>query len=144
MAYSIYGKNWTLEGKLENNVLKLELVADDGERESVYAKNLTNVDGCPEWDYAGDGLFWSETRWEDGDKVPTADATKITPEEWARKTAIEAVDALIEQECNIPGSADCPERGGRGTSVLHCPYRKSKNRQRRNGWGRSASRTGSS
>lgn len=110
MAYSIYGKKWTLEGTLENNVLKLELVADDGERESVYAKNLTNVDGCPEWDYAGDGLFWSETRWEDGDKVPTADATKITPDEWARKTAIEAVDALIEQECNIPGSDDYPER----------------------------------
>lgn len=110
MAYSIYGKKWSLEGKLENNILKLDLVAEDGERESVYAKNLNNVDGCPEWDYAGGGLYWSETRWVDGDKVPTADATKITPDEWARKTAIETVDALLEQECNLPGSDDCPER----------------------------------
>lgn len=109
-TYKIYGKQWQLEGKLENNILELDLVADDGERESVYAANLNNVDGCPEWDYAGGGLFWSETRWEDGHKVPTEDATKITSDEWARKTAIETVDALVEQECSLPGSLDCQDR----------------------------------
>lgn len=109
-TYKIYDKNWQLEGKLENNILELDLVADDGERESVYAANLNNVDGNPEDDYAGGGLYWSETRWEDGNKVPTEDATKITPAEWARKTAIAVADALIEQECHLPGSLDCPDR----------------------------------
>ena len=107
-TYKIDGKEYELKNNLTDNILSVALVAADGERVDIYAQNVVNVDGCPEWDYAGDGLFWSATQWDyDGmGKVPTPGAEKITAEDWARKTAINEVDAIIEQACNIPCDYD--------------------------------------
>ena len=110
-VYKINGKDYELKLKHFGDHLEYltgELVASDGERLSVFGQNIINVDGNPDWEYAGGGLFWSETKWDDDglNRVPTANATKITPEEWAKKLAIEYVDSIIENECNF---SDCTE-----------------------------------
>lgn len=108
-TYKIGGKDYELELKHFGDHLEYltgELVASDGERLSVFGQNIINVDGNPDWDYAGSGLFWSETKWDDDglNRVPTEDAKtspKLTPEEWAKWTAIDFVDSIIENECNF-------------------------------------------
>ena len=109
MSYLINNKPYELETQLKYNILSVKLVDIDGDHVIIYEQDVSNTDGNPEWYYAGGGLFWSDIQWDDDglNTAPAADAEKITPEEWAKKSAVDSVDALIEQECNFPYESDC-------------------------------------
>lgn len=114
-VYKIYGKEFDLVKKIgdlhsETPYIEIDLVAADGERESVFAFNYSNFDGDPGFHYAGGGKYWSAWEHTDGYNIgPAPGAVKMTPAEFAdhfaRRCAEEA-DLSVSAMDGIENRAD--------------------------------------
>lgn len=114
-TYKINGKDYELqmtntEGDFRQPTIEIALIAADGERIGVFKQNCANIDGSPEWDYAGGGKFWSECSIDGNTVTPKPGAVKITPEEYINKIALESAVCAVETECNFPSSRECENR----------------------------------